>query len=181
MQSAKAISNIITQDPLITTLDLNLNNLAEGVTDLFHGIKQNKSLVCLRLRNNNLDGRKLQKELYEMLCNHKSLTAIDFGNSDHVCNRNRIYDDGLKAIIEAIAESESSLISELHLQSCLITGRGLSVMQSLKCDLQILDLANNDIGSDISCLRPVLRSIRVLNLSNVKLQTKGCIELGYGL
>lgn len=115
MQSAKAISNLIAQDPKITTLDLNLNNLAEGVTELFRGIQRNKSLVCLRLKNNNLDGRKLTKEFYDLLCNHKSLTAVDFGNSDHMCNRNRIYDDGLRAIIQAIIDSSVSLVSELHL------------------------------------------------------------------
>lgn len=93
---------------------MNLNNLAEGAAELFNGIKRNRYLVCLRLRNNNLDGRKLQQELYRTVLNHRSLTAIDLGNSDNVCNRNRIYDDGLKAIIEAITDSEASLISELH-------------------------------------------------------------------
>jgi hypothetical protein len=49
-----------------------------------------------------------------MVLNHRSLTAIDLGNSENVCNRNRIYDDGLRAIIEAITDSQASLISELH-------------------------------------------------------------------
>jgi hypothetical protein len=93
---------------------LNLNNLAEGATELFNGIKRNQYLVCLRLRNNNIDGRKLFQELYRMVLNHRSLTAIDLGNSENVCNRNRIYDDGLRAIIEAITDSQASLISELH-------------------------------------------------------------------
>lgn len=36
---------------------------------------------------------------------HPSLTSVDFGNSDIINNRNRIYDEGFIGIIEGIIKS----------------------------------------------------------------------------
>jgi len=60
-----------------------------------------------------------------MILNHRSLTSLDLGNSDAIKNRNRINNDGLIAISNAIQESKFSLLSQLHLQSCGITNDGL--------------------------------------------------------
>jgi len=100
--------------------DLNLN-----LETLANGIVANSRIVSLKLQNNNLDGRKHQRELIKMLRDHRSLTCLDFGNSEDIKNRNRMYNDGLIAIGSAIYDSSFSLISELHLQSCGITAEGL--------------------------------------------------------
>lgn len=62
---------------------------------------------------------------------HPSLTSVDFGNSDVINNRNRIYDEGFVGIIEGIIKSPYSLISELYLQSTCITGDGLCALSMM--------------------------------------------------
>lgn len=74
---------------------------------------------------------------------------MDFGNTENIQNRNRIYDEGFIGLIEGILKSETSLISELHLQSACVTGEGLFALSMLQnTDLQVLDLANNDLGNE---------------------------------
>jgi hypothetical protein len=122
----------------ITTLDLTMNNVASGIQDLFKALKKNKSLICLKLRNNNLDGRKITQELFDLIKNHPTLTALDLGNSDNIKSRNRIYNEGFRAVIEGMAQGGSSMISELHFQSSQINSKGLQVMhmlQDVACDL----------------------------------------------
>ena len=75
-------------------------------------------MVCLKLKNNNIDGRKYQNLLYELIHNNETLTALDLGNyQENIKNRNRVYNEGFKAIIEAMSNSSTgmSMISELHL------------------------------------------------------------------
>lgn len=71
-------------------------------------------MICLRLKNNNIDGRRFTDEIYNLVKDHPSLTAIDLGNSENIKNRNRIYNEGFKSVIEGMAHSDCSLISELH-------------------------------------------------------------------
>ena len=59
--SAKALSKIIRETDKLTYLDLSLNNLSLGLSSLFHGIIDNRSLVALTLKNNSIDGRKFQQ------------------------------------------------------------------------------------------------------------------------
>ncbi len=162
-----------------------MNNVAVGISELFQAVKKNRSLVCLRLRNNNLDGRKIHQELFELVMNHPTLTAIDLGNSESIKNRNRVYNEGFSAIIEAMCYGGSSLISELHFQSAQLNSKCLQVMHQLQdvaCDLQILNLANNDLGNEVaSCLKPVFKTLVSLNLSNTRLGCKGCLELAFSL
>lgn len=47
----------------ITSLDLTMNNLAQGLPEFFKALEHNSSVVCLRLKNNNIDGRRLSQEL----------------------------------------------------------------------------------------------------------------------
>ena len=48
--------------------------------------------------------------------------------------------------------------------------------------IQILDLANNDLGSDtISALAPMMTSLISLNLSNCQIGNRGCIALANAL
>jgi hypothetical protein len=125
-RSAKAIGKILTMNSQITTLDLCMNNLHLGLEQLVSAVKSSENIICLKLRNNNVDGRKHQQVLYELLVNNRSLTSLDLGNVDNIKNRNRIYNEGLKAMISAIVDCrEPSLMSEFYLQSACITGRGL--------------------------------------------------------
>jgi hypothetical protein len=58
----------------------------------------------------------------------------------------------------------------------------MQLLQDVSCDLQILNLANNDLGNEVALyLKPVLRTLVSLNLSNTKLGVKGCIELSFSL
>ena len=62
-----------------------------------------------------------------------------------------MYNEGFKAVIEGMAASECSMISELHFQCAGITGKGLQVLNMLSntvLDLQVLDLANNELGNE---------------------------------
>ena len=82
-----------------------------------------------------------------------------------------------------MARSEFSLISELHLQSASITADGLFMLSQLRqTDLQVIDLANNELGND-ACyhLRHVLPTLVSLNISNCKIKEAGAIELSRGL
>lgn len=62
-----------------------------------------------------------------MIHEHPSLVSLDLGNSNNVVkNRNHIHNEGLAAIIEAIAQSKDySLIQELYLSYCSITAEGM--------------------------------------------------------
>lgn len=102
-----------------------MNNLNEGLDSLLNGIRQAGSLVCLKLRNNKIDGRRRQDFLYNLVKKHPSLTAVDLGNSENIKNRNRLYNEGFEAIIQGILQTPvCSLISELNLQSTCITSDG---------------------------------------------------------
>ena len=151
--SCKAIGRILKDNTTLVTLDLSMNSLSLGLDYLISGLRQNETIVCLKIRNNNIDGRKFQKQLFTLVHNHPSLTALDLGNSENIKNRNRIYDEGLQALVDGMTSSKTGfcLISELHLQSACISGQGLQVLQHLqqtKIDLQILDLAFNDLGNE---------------------------------
>jgi hypothetical protein len=51
-------------------------------------------------------------------------------------------------------------------------------LKSHRFDLQVLDLANNDLGDASSFhLRHLMDGLVSLNLSNTKLGSKGCMEL----
>lgn len=139
----------------MVSLDLSLNNLNCGLEHLIAGLRQNDTIVHISLRNNNIDGRRCQKELFMLVNEHPSITSIDLGNSDNIKNRNRIYDEGLQAIVAGMISSTKKfcLISEIHLKSACITGAGLSVLEqllSVECDLQVLDLSENDLGSEVA-------------------------------
>ena len=82
-----------------------------------------------------------------MFVGNERLASIDLGNvGESIKNKNRLGNEGLKAIIEGIVESHYSTISELFLQSTCITSKGMQVFQALKSDmidLQVLDLSSN--------------------------------------
>jgi hypothetical protein len=60
VDSAKVLAKILKEDSTIVYLDLSLNNLASGLDYLIEGLHQNSTIVTLRLKNNNIDGRKCQ-------------------------------------------------------------------------------------------------------------------------
>ena len=93
--SSKALGRILKGNVSLVTLDLSMNNLSLGLDYLIAGLRQNETIVCIKLRNNNIDGRRFQKQLFTLVNEHRSLTALDLGNSENIKNRNRIYDEGL--------------------------------------------------------------------------------------
>lgn len=135
------------------------------------------------MRNNNIDGRKNKESISGLLQDHPTLTCIDLGNSEVIQNRNRLYEEGFSAVVEGIVKSQNSLISEINLEQSCLTGEGLYALCYLAgLDLQILNLANNDLGNE-ACqhIRHVLPTIVDLNLSNTKMGLRGCLELAKGI
>ena len=112
--SAKALGRILRGNDRITSIDLSLNSLNQGLDALIQGIADNNTIVALKMQNNNIDGRRYQQQLFDLIHEHPSLVSLDLGNSEAVKSRNRIHNEGLTAIIEAIAQSKDySLIQEL--------------------------------------------------------------------
>ncbi len=107
------------------------------------------------------------------------MTCVDLGNLENIKNRNRIYDEGLYALIEGIYKSQSVLISELHLKQASISGYGLQALAMLEnSSLQVLDLANNDLGNEgANYLKYVMQNLISLNLANTKMGLRGCSDL----
>lgn len=122
------MSKILEARTDLTHIDLSLNNLGQGLEHLVGSFSQDDRLICLKLKNNNIDGRQQQDILSHLLLDHPSLTSVDLGNSENIQNRNRIFDEGCNAILEGMAKSEFSLISELYLQSASITADGLFLL-----------------------------------------------------
>ena len=183
--SAKALGKILRGNEHIRSIDLSLNTLHTGLPSLVRGICDNDTLVAVKLRNNNIDGRKHQQLLFDLVHEHPSLASLDLGNSCNVVkNRNPIHDEGLAAIIEGIAQSKDySLIQELYLSYSSITAEGLQrfariPMSGVEMNLQILDLSYNDLGSVApTYLRDVIPTLISLNLSHTKLGKKGAVDL----
>ena len=137
--SAKELFKILKNTRQIISMDLSKNNLSLGLDQFVQGVRENDRIVALKLRNNNIDGRKFQQQLFNLVWGHPSLTALDLGNSDAIKNRNRIYNEGFMALIDGIASCEDHcLISELHLSAASITSEGLSRLSKL-------DVCNVDI------------------------------------
>ena len=85
-------------------------------------------------------------------------------------------------MVEGIVKSENSLISEINLEQSCLTGEGLYSLCYLSgLDLQILNLANNDLGNE-ACqhIRHIMPTIVELNLSNTKMGLRGCCDLVRG-
>ncbi len=84
-------------------------------------------------------------------------------------------------MIQGIADSQISVVSELHLTAACITSKGLKnlrILETTQIDLQVLNLANNDLGNDTSrSLYPIFRSLVSLDLSNTKMGRQGCFDL----
>jgi len=101
--SAKALAKILKHNGQLTTLDISMNNIHLNLDALIGGLRQNDRIVSLKMRNNNIDGRKSSQQLYDLVFNHQSLASVDLGNSENIKNRNRIYDEGLEALVEGMA------------------------------------------------------------------------------
>jgi len=92
-------------DDTIVSLDLSLNNIVLGLDALIEGLRYNSTIVTIRLRNNNIDGRKNRDQLFNLVYQHQSLTCIDLGNFETIKNRNRIHNEGLTALVDGIVQS----------------------------------------------------------------------------
>lgn len=67
INAAKVLSRILRDDTTITSLDLSMNNLTLGLEFLIEGLHHNNTIVSLRLKNNNIDGRKSQDQIYSLV------------------------------------------------------------------------------------------------------------------
>ena len=97
--AAKVLAKIVRESDSLVDLDLSLNNLNLGLQTLFHGIMDNKSLIAFTLKNNSIDGRRFQQQIFDLVYEHQSLTSLNLGNNMTVKNRNRIHNEGLSAIL----------------------------------------------------------------------------------
>ena len=79
--SAKVLAKIIRESDSLTSLDLSLNNLDKGMEKLVGGIIDNQSLVSVTLKNNSIDGRRFQQEIFDMVYEHRSLASLNLGNT----------------------------------------------------------------------------------------------------
>lgn len=120
---------------------------------------------------------------------HPSLTSLNVGNTLAVKNRNRIHNEGLAAILQAVATSrmQPSLLQELYLSNCSITAKGLHMFGALpdagvQLHLAVLDLSHNDLGSETPALiASVMPTLISLNLANTKMGNKGAYLLAQQL
>ena len=85
------------------------------------------------MKNNSIDGRRFQQEIFDMIYEHPSLASLNLGNTLTVKNRNRIHNEGLSAILQAVATSKApSLLQELYLSNCSINAKGLRHFELLE-------------------------------------------------
>ena len=186
--SAKALAKIIRESDRLASLDLSLNNLSQGLQALFHGVIDNSTLVALTMKNNSIDGRRFQQEIFDLVYEHPSLASLNLGNTLTVKNRNRIHNEGLSAILQAVATSQApSLLQELYLSNCSINAKGLRHFGLLEehqatFHLQILDLSHNELGSETpNLIKYVIPTLISLNLSYTKMGTRGVFLLSQHL
>jgi len=135
------LAKIIRSADSLTALDLSLNNLNLGLDKLVGGIIDSTSLVAVTLKNNSIDGRKFQQQLFDLVYEHPSLASLNIGNSFSVKNKNRIHNEGLSAILQAVATSKTpSLLQELFLCNSSITAKGLSQFSLLEQSKNVFEL-----------------------------------------
>jgi hypothetical protein len=76
------------------------------------------------MRNNQINGAEHGLLLKEIIQDNKTLSMIDFSNSEHVVNKNKLRNRGAISIVEGILESYEqgySLISEINLSYNYLT------------------------------------------------------------
>lgn len=117
---------------------------------------------------------------------HASLTDIDLSNDESNQNKNRLGNAGFEAVMEAIIDSHTSVISMINIAQNNIshtipeTFQLLKVLLSVKGDQLIsLNLSDNDLGPDfLSSLGPSsLCNLLELSLSNTRLNNKSMSDL----
>jgi len=86
-------------------IDLSNNNLQQNFKPIVKGIKNNKRLISLTMKNNQLHGPEHAFDIKEIIKNHPTLSFIDFFNNDMTINKNKLKNIGAQAIVEGILES----------------------------------------------------------------------------
>ena len=139
------------------------------------GIRSNKRLIALIMRNNQLNGHEHAADIKSIVKDHPSLTMVDFSNSELYINKNKLKNSGAIAIVEGILETEGcSLMSEINLSYNYLTSECLPYFSKLSnpdfVQIQSLNLSYNDLGPEsIKKLSPMFSNLVSLNLSNTKL------------
>lgn len=115
---------IIGKNDNLLRIDLSNNQLQQNFKYIVAGIRKNKRLISLTMKNNQLNGPEHAEDIKKIIKNHPTLSFIDFSNSELNINKNKLKNIGAKAIVEGILESTdngSSLISSINLSYNYLT------------------------------------------------------------
>ncbi|CDW85055.1 UNKNOWN [Stylonychia lemnae] len=187
IKSAKVLAQILkssSKSKNITQVDLSMNKFGgESLKILLDGLKFNRRIVSLKLQNNQITADD-QKTLYSFIKDHPSLVNIDLGNSDINKQRNKLGNQGFQSIVNAIVDSQNSLMSMLNIQLNQITDNQILVdlLTYKQSQIVSLNLSDNDLGVEFfEKLGPYINKLTELNLSNTKLNNRSCIDLSLAL
>ena len=84
---------------------MSCNQLQSNFKQIVSGIKKNKRLIQLVMRNNQISGGEHSEDLINLIKDHPSLSIIDFSNSELNVNKNKLRNAGAIAIVEGILQS----------------------------------------------------------------------------
>ena len=180
-QSANIIGKtLIGQNDNLRRIDLSCNQFQSNFKPIVNGIRRNKRIVQLVMKNNQLNGVEHAEDLKAIVKNHPTLYSIDFSNQEVNVNKNKLRNTGAAAIVEGILESYQtghSLISEINLSYNYLTAECLPYFAQLSnpnfVQIQQLNLSYNALGPDsIRILGPMMSTLYTLNLSNTKMNNQ---------
>lgn len=124
-QSANIIGKtLIGNNDKLRKIDLSCNQFQCNFKPIVNGIRKNKRLIQLIMKNNQLSGAEHAQDLKAIVKNHPSLYSIDFSNSEMNVNKNKLRNTGAAAIVEGILESNITghcLLGEINLSYNYLT------------------------------------------------------------
>lgn len=184
-QSANIIGKtLIGNNDKLRKIDLSCNQFQCNFKPIVNGIRKNKRLIQLIMKNNQLSGAEHAQDLKAIVKNHPSLYSIDFSNSEMNVNKNKLRNTGAAAIVEGILESSITghcLLGEINLSYNYLTSDCLYCFAQLNDQnfirIQQLNLSYNALGPEsFKILGPMLGSVVTLNLSNTKLTNQSITD-----
>ena len=126
-------------------LDLAKNNLGNnGVSNLLRGILSHNSLVSLDLGSNDVtnEGNSL---LFRALRDHPSISVLNVANHDRM-HRNRIGISACQYLRDLLIHNQ--VLSSLNINGNRISNEGLKIISEALtelCRIVILNISNNDL------------------------------------
>lgn len=181
LESAKAISKILSENFYFTHVDISKNNFGDkGIAILTEGIAKNSTIVKLNIASNALSPKGADL-VFSSLLNHKSLAFLNISSFEGL-NRNRLGTTGVTTLEKVLGQNP--VLQFLDLSATALTLDGLSYickgLDQQMSGLSYLNLSNNiDLGPDaVIMLNKVMMKAPIieLNLSNTKLGDQGCMS-----